>query len=228
MDEPSIPTSPLPIEETPEIPIEETPPVPPIPKTHGVSVLTILIFILICIAGIFLFRYARPLLWNMKQIATPMEATPTPTPIDPFASWKTYAIAGISYRLPSEVLAPICDGTGCISQGTYLPGGTRLTLAVRGSRAFVTDANGVSFVNKEATISGYMTTEFSGTFSGRTTGGYGFTQMHGFMIEISPTQTLETNHFTPTGVTADWVRDDALFEQIISNLDVSSDSATMK
>ena len=73
-----------------------------------------------------------------------------------------------------------------------------------------------------------MTTEFSGTFSGRTTGGYGFTQMHGFMIEISPTQTLEINHFTPTGVTADWVRDDALFEQIISNLDVSSDSATMK
>jgi hypothetical protein len=113
-----------------------------------------------------------------------------------------------------------------VSQGTYLPGGTRLTISpktvtqalssLRG--AVITDVAGTAFTSHDATVSGHTAIEFIGTFVGRTSGGYGFTQMHGFMIEVTPTVTVEINHFTPTGVTADWARDDALFTQIISTI----------
>lgn len=225
--------TPIPIEETPEIPMEPSggvPPPPPMPNvSRGWKGITILIFIILFVAGILLSSYMRPffsgLSSGVKTVPTPTIIAATPTPIDPFADWRTYpvtmgsrTVAGLSYKLPTDVLAPSCDGTSCVSQGTYLPGGTRFTVATRGSRAFVTDANGVSFVNKEATVSGHAATEFIGTFAGRTTGGYGFTQMHGFMVEVNPTVILEMNHFTPAGITVDWARDDTLFTQIISTI----------
>jgi hypothetical protein len=214
----------IPIEETPEIPMDMPP--PPIPKvSRGFPVVTILVFLILFVAGMLLSGYIRPFFSGGGAITpTPTEILPTPTPTDPVASWKTSTIAGLSFKLPPDVLAPICDGISCVSQGTYLPGGTRFTVASRGQSAFVTDANGVAFVDKDATVSGHIATEFSGTFTGRTISGYAFSQMHGFMIEVTPTATLEINHFTPAGITADWVRDDALFNQIISTLSFTQET----
>ncbi|MCX6793710.1 MAG: hypothetical protein NTY06_01245 [Candidatus Gottesmanbacteria bacterium] len=207
------------------------PPPPPMPKlSRSSTIITILIFITLFVAGILLSSYIRPFIAGVSRglttVPTPTIVVATPPPVDPFAGWKTLTVAGLSYKLPPDVLAPTCDGTGCVSQGTYLPGGTRLTIApktvtqsltsLRG--AVVTDSAGTAFTSHDATVSGHTAIEFTGTFAGRTSGGYGFTQMHGFMIEVTPTVTLEINHFTPAGVTADWVRDDALFTQIISTL----------
>jgi hypothetical protein len=226
--------TPIPIEETPEIPMEPSegiPPPPPMPKvSRGSTVITILVFLILFIAGMLLSSYIRPLLSGVSkgltQVPTPTTVAATPTPIDPFAGWKISTIAGLSYKLPPDVLAAVCDGTSCVSQGTNLPGGTRFTISpktvtqtlsnLRG--ALITDAAGTAFTSHDATVSGHTAIEFIGTFVGRTSGGYGFSEMHGFMIEVSPTATVEINHFTPTGVTADWARDDALFTQIISTI----------
>ena len=226
--------TPIPIEETPEIrmdtpaePQSQVPPPPPMPKVSSSSaVVTILVFLILFIAGILLSSYIRPFLFGLNKgltaVPTPIAVPATPTPVDPFANWKTSTIAGLSYKLPPDVLAPVCDGASCASQGTYLPGGTRFTVAPRGPSAFVTDANGVAFINKDATVSGHIATDFFGTFTGRTITGYVFTQMHGFMIEVTPTLTLEINHFTPTGVTTDFAKDDVLFDRILSTLTFSS------
>lgn len=221
--------TPLPIEETSEIPMEPSaqvqpnvPPPAPMPKvSRGSPVVTILILLILFVAGILLSSYLRPFFSGRETpVPTPTTVAATPTPTDPFTSWRTSTVAGISFKLPPDVLIPICDGISCVSQGTYLPGGTRLTVAPRGPSAFVTDANGIAFVNKDATISGHIATEFSGTFTGRTISGYAFTQMHGFMIEVTPTATLEINHFTPAGITADFAKDDVLFSKIVETLEL--------
>ncbi len=161
--------------------------------------------------------------------------TPTPTSVDPFATWKTYQVVsgttklpieGISFRLPAEILSPVCDTTTCMSQGTYLPGGTRFTVAPRGSGQLlvdfrgsaISDAGGIVFTTKDTTVGGHTAKLFTGSFSGKTVGGYGFNQMRGYMIEVTPTLSLEINHFTPIGVTADFAADDTLFDQIVSSL----------
>ena len=237
MDDTNVtPPPPIPIEETPEIPMEPSvgtpPPSPPMPKASPSStVIMILVFLILFIAGILLSSYIRPFFSGRETpVPTPTIVAPTPTPVDPFVSWRTSTIAGLSYKLPPDVLAPTCDGAACVSQGTYLPGGTRLTIApktvtqspssLRG--AVITDAVGTAFTSRDATVSAHTAIEFTGTFAGRTSGGYGFTEMHGFMIEVTPTLTLEINHFTPTGVTADFAKDDALFTQILSTLNFSA------
>ena len=234
--------SPLPIEETPEIPMDmptapqsQVPPPPPMPKvSQGPAVITIFVLIILFVAGFLLSGYIRPFLSGLNkgktQGPTPTLTAVTPTPIDLLAGWKTATVAGISYKLPSGVVAPACDVAGCISQGTYLPGGTRLTISPKTVTqplssllgAAITDVSGTAFISHDATISGQTAVEFTGAFAGRTTGGFGFTQMHGFMIELTPTMTLEINHFTPTGVTADFAKDDILFTQIISTLSFTS------
>ncbi len=242
--------TPIPIEETPEIPMDmpeepqsQIPPPPPMPAvTHTSVILPVLILIVLVVAGIVYFPYIKPFISGLslnKPVTISVTTTPAgqsplggaPTPADPFAGWKTLTVAGNSYKLPPDVSAPGCDVTGCISQGTMLPGGTRLTVSpktvtqslssLRG--AVVTDVLGTAFTSHEATVSGRTAIEYAGTFSGRTSGGYGFSEMHGFMIEVTPTLTLEINHFTPTGVTADWASDDALFTQIISTLSFTSE-----
>jgi len=223
---------PLPIEETPEIPMpasegtpppSQVPPPPPMPSvSRGSVIVTMIVFILIFAAGVLLSGYIRPLFSGLTKktaiIPAPTIVPATPAPADPFAGWHVLTIAGLSYKLPPEVPVPACDGTPCVSQGTYLPGGTRFTVASRGQIAFVTDANGFAFINKESTVSGHAAMEFTGEFSGRTTGGYGFTRMHGYMIAVNPTQALEISHFTPTGAAADFAGDDALFTRIVSTL----------
>lgn len=238
-------TPPIPIEETPEIPMDmpaepqqQVPPPPPMPTVSRSPALSIIIALVLIGAGAFYFVYMRPAQTGGNKTAssaTPAPVKATPTPADPTADWKSTTIAGISYKLPPDVSVPSCDVAGCISQGTNLPGGTRLTVSLKTVTqslsslrgAVITDVSGTAFTSHDATMSGHTAIEFSGAFTGRTTGGYGFTQMHGFMIEVTPTLTLEINHFTPVGATADFAKDDALFTQIISTVNFSSNSATM-
>jgi hypothetical protein len=231
----------------PEMPASPTEDAPPTPKaSRGFPIIAIIIFIILFIAGIFLSSYIRPFITGVNS-GSPKISTPTlsptsppteeptiiattPTPADPFAGWQVSTIAGLSYKLPPGVTAPTCDGSACVSYGTYLPGGTRFTIApktvtqplsnFRG--ALITDVNGMAFTSHDATVSGSTAIEFTGAFAGRTSGGYGFTHMHGIMIEVTPTETIEVNHFTPTGISTDWGRDDALFAQIISTVSFTS------
>lgn len=166
--------------------------------------------------------------------------TPTVAVVDPYVGWKTTqvisgttkaAVSGISFKLPPEMLSPICDGTSCASQGTYLPDGSRFTVAARGKgqllvdargNIVVTDSSGKSFTTKQITLTnGRKALEYSGLFSGTTVGGYTFSQMRGLMIEIDEDETLEMNHFTPSGVTANFTKDDVLLDKIVASLTVA-------
>lgn len=166
--------------------------------------------------------------------------TPTVAVVDPYAGWKTTqvisgitkaALTGISFKLPPEMLSPICDGTSCASQGTYLPDGSRFTVAARGKgqllvdargNIIVTDSSGKSFTTKQITLTnGRKALEYSGLFSGTTVGGYTFSQMRGLMIEVDEDETLEMNHFTPSGVSAEFAKDDVLFDKIVASLTVA-------
>lgn len=247
----SIPSG-IPIEETPEItvvaPPEPTtapahPPPPPPTKPKG-SVWTtlgaILLFIGLFGLGVWLSSYVRQYFPNgltglMGEKQTTVSVpTPSPTP-DPFATWKTYQVIssttrlpidGISFKLPADILAPTCDTTTCLSQGTYLTGGTRFTIAPRGEGQLLTDfrgsaisdVGGVVFTTTDTTVNGHTAKLFTGTFAGKTVGGYGFTQMRGYMIEVTPILSLEINHFAPDGVTVDFAADEAIFSQIVGSL----------
>lgn len=177
---------------------------------------------------------------DVKDVRT-SEVSTTPTSVmDPYAGWKTIqvisgttkaAVSGISFKLPPEMLAPICDGTSCASQGTYLPDGSRFTVAARGKgqllvdargNIVVTDSSGKSFTTKQIILpNGRKALEYSGLFSGTTVGGYTFSQMRGLMIEIDQDESLEMNHFTPSGVTAEFSKDDVLFDKIVASLTVA-------
>lgn len=164
-------------------------------------------------------------------------ALPT-LPPDPYAGWQTYQVisgptrqpvAGVSFKLPPDVLSPICDGTSCASQGTYLPGGTRFTVAGRGTGqvlrdyrgAIVTDVLGRPFTTRDTLISGKSGVAFTGSFTGTTIGGYSFSRMAGAMIPVTDTLSVEINHFTPSGVTADFETDATLFEKILASVVVT-------
>lgn len=265
--EPGTPPTPAaspPVEETPEFPLEpavqpaasadllQTPPLPtehPVNKPlQGSVFLFIFFFVVLFIVGIFISMYIHGFVPSggtvVHQQSTPTAAptsTPIPTPPDPFASWKSYAMTEGStpsgfYKLPPNVAAPVCDGPSCISRGTTLPGGTRFTISVKNvsqslsslGGARIIDASGLAFTSNTATVSGHFAIAFDGAFSGKTSDGYGFSEMRGFMVEISPSLTMEINHFAPEGATVDWTRDDALFDQILSQITFSSPSATGK
>ncbi|MEK7544198.1 MAG: hypothetical protein AAB557_04970 [Patescibacteria group bacterium] len=161
-------------------------------------------------------------------------ATPTAMIAVPSSLWKTYPVISgttklpiprLTFTLPPEVLAPVCDGGSCASQGTYLPGGSRFTVAPRGrgqllvdarGNVGLTDASGKSFTIKQVTLTGgRKALEYTGDFQGSTVGGYTFTKMHGFMIEIDEGITLEMNHFAPSGLTVDFAGDEALFDKVV-------------
>jgi hypothetical protein len=224
-----------------------TPPRPPLSFLKAAVGFVILFIIGFAVSGI--LRQALAPKTETKENETVI--LPTATPIEDMTSmlaknttlsgvlsvtgWKTYpvlngttrkAIENISFQLPSDTLAPTCDGGSCSSQGTYLSGGTRFTVAPRGqgqvladyrSRA-ISDLRGNAFTVKETTIAGKKAVEFSGSFTGSTAQGFGFTKMHGYMIEVTDTISLEMNHFIPSGVTADFENDDVIFEQIVKSL----------
>jgi len=236
---------------------EETPLMEPIkgnkPKINVSSIVTtIIFFILLFVVGFWLSGVVRKYTGNFFGGNNEVTSTPAlsskeketgllPTPAeDTYASWKTYQILngftraayeGIFYKLPAEIFSPICDGSSCGSQGTYLPGGTRFTIALRGvgqvlpdyRGRIISDLYGKSLTVVNTTIAGGQSgTEFTAFFTGTTVGGYVFTQMHGYMIPITDTISLEINHFSPGGISTDFPKDDALFDQIMETLVVPS------
>jgi len=256
MDEPAgQPQAPLTYEETPEIPIDTastiiSPPVTPkkppsILKTIGIVIAFIALFII----GVNLSSSIRQFFPLEERTST---ATPTPailiTPAvevqtNPAPEWKTYPlISGITkqpidtvtFQLPPEIISPLCDGVACASQGTYLPGGTRLTIAPRGMgqalRDFrgsvITDANGVPIPTRQLLLEKFTATEYESSASGKTVSGYAFSRMRGVMIPLTDTLSVEVNHFTPNGVTADFQKDDLLFNEILETFTVLTASIT--
>lgn len=245
---------PLKYEETPIIePIhDQAEVVPPArPRSSGTigTLGTILFFILLFALGVWLSTIVRRFVPSgipsvalptpQEEISQPTLAPQISTVQDPFAAWISYQviggstvqpISGISFKLPPEVLAPICDGANCASQGTYLPGGTRFTIAARGAGQQLSDFRGSQLVDvggrpftmKETTVAGKKAIEFTGLFTGTTVGGYAFNQMRGVMIEVDETLALEVNHFTPGGVNADFASDDNLFNRILESLSINS------
>lgn len=245
------------IEPQPEAAKEEAPPQwtppPPPPQPPGSSLLTLvgnlLLFAALFAVGVWLSTLLRQFIpGGGPQLAlpqptaktTPATKTPTPAkPTDPFAGWKTYQVisgatrqpvVGVSFKLPPEVLAPLCDGQACASQGTYLPGGTRFTVAARGAGqlladyrgALLTDAAGRAFTMKETQLMGLSAVEFRGEFAGITVGSYAFTKMRGIMVGVNDKLALEINHFAPAGVTSDFAADEILFEKILQSLEVTA------
>jgi len=216
-----------------------TPPPPP-KKSSGSFIGALILFVGLFGLGIWLSSFIRQYLpGGLSTFTQTPSATPTllatPTPTDPFAAWTTYQVTssatkllidGISFKLPADVLAPICDTTSCMSQGTYLPGGTRFTVAPRGAGQLladhrgsaISDGGGVVFTSTDTTVEGHKAKLFTGLFTGKTVAGYGFSRMRGYMIEVTPTLSLEINHFTPAGITADFTTDDTLFDQIVGTL----------
>ena len=211
----------------------------------------ILFFLLLFVLGVVGSTFVRPFLDGVTfptfpsliqkaNIPTEMP-TPTIVPVDETAGWNEYRLdAGthiVTYRLPASVLSPICDAQTCPSEGTYLEGGSRLTVSTKTTSApivnfaklIVKDGGGRVFETKETTVAGLLAVDFSGTFAGITTGGYSFTRMHGVMIQITPTVTVEINHFAPNGITSEFEKDDAIFSQILKTVNViSTPSATVK
>lgn len=240
-DVPKPPPLNIPIEETPEITQDATSEAPK--KKSGClgTMFTIIIFFALFIGGIWLSSFLRQFftIESPSLQETENSVLPTTTPESAVSgSWKTYDVisattklpfAGVTFQLPPDVLSPICDGTNCSSQGTYLPGGTRFTVAPRGAGqaladargAAISDALGTSFTSKAVTVAGLPATEFTGVFTGRTVSGYGFSQMRGVMVELTPTTSLEVNHFSPNGIIADFAADDTLFDAILKTINVT-------
>jgi hypothetical protein len=213
-------------------------------KTVGIILLVVLLFA----GGIWLSSFVRQYLPSAAPTAksttvnsapTPSTSTGTSATVDPYATWKLYSvisgftklpIPGLQFKLPPDVLSPICDGASCVSQGTYLPGGTRLTVAPRGTgqslRDFrgtvITDANGVPIPTKLLSLNGFSATEYNSSSSGQTVSGYAFSQMRGVMIPLSDSLSIEVNHFSPSGITADFAADDTLFNSIIKTFTYSA------
>lgn len=219
---------------------------------HPVHVIgKIFFFIILFFVGVGGSTIIRPYLEGMSFPTFPSNGknaiipsgTPSPPIItaDTTKGWNEYSIrAGtqlITYKLPKEVLKPVCDGAGCPSEGTYLSGKSRFTISSKFltspitnfAKLIVKDAGGKSFTTKETSIAGFTAVDFSGAFTGSTTGGYTFTTMHGVMIQIAPNVTVEINHFAPNGITTEFEKDDAVFSEILKTVtSVSSPSATVK
>lgn len=217
----------------------------------------LILFILLFGAGIGLSVYFRQYLPNIPEgvpqvklpqlpkrgTTPPVEPVETVSPAEPTSQWTVYQalngvtrqpITSVSFKLPNDVLEPICDGSSCGSQGTYLPGGTRFTVAPRGKGqiladfrgSIISDLQGQAFTTNTTTVAGRPAVEFTGTFTGSTIAGYAFSQMRGVMIEVSPDLSLELNHFTPKGVDADFTGDDAVFDAIVKTLELPVSAIT--
>lgn len=251
---PAAVNEPITYEETPVItPIPETQ--PPVKKPNRILGFFkgLLFFIILFIIGFALSGYIRDYLSSLanKQVSssTPITQQPTTTgnestttgglaftaPEATPAAPTTYSVLNgltrrpvtdISFTLPGSVLPPICDGSACGSQGTYLPGGTRFTIAARGTGQvladfrgkIISDAGGKPFTVSTTTVAGKPATEFTTTQMGSTIGGYAFSRMRGYMIEVTDTLSLEINHFSPSGITTDFAADELVFNSIVQSL----------
>lgn len=232
-------------------------PIGPNPK-HGFSLVgmvkNVIFFVVLFAVGIglsmFLKQYLPGGIPDISSLGLKNRSVPTPTllatpsvSLNPFANWTSYQVtsglskqpvAGITYMLPPDILAPICDGGNCASTGTYLPGGTRFTVDARGAGQLLpdfrgkilSDLGGREFTVKDTTVAGRSAKEFTGVFTGTTIGGYAFSRMRGVMVEASDTVSVEFNHFTPTLVNADFTADDMLFDKILQSIQITLPLAT--
>jgi len=198
-------------------------------------------------AGVWISTILQPLVLHQNPIVPP---TPSPaggftTTASPTSSpWKTYRVLngttklpveGVTYQLPAEVAAPTCDGANCASQGTYLPGGTRFTVAARGKGQalpdyrgkVVSDLLGQAFRVQQTTVGERPALAFTAEFAGVTIGGYRFTAMRGVMVEVSDTLSVEINHFTPSGSAADFAADEELFEEILTRVTIQGGASVI-
>ncbi|MDP1722037.1 MAG: hypothetical protein Q8L37_02400 [Candidatus Gottesmanbacteria bacterium] len=238
----------------------------PIHHSFGSTIGMMILFLLLFAVGMGISVFLRQYLGSRSErstVAETIQPTPTssPTPyvinlLSPTATptatiaprsdaWISYPvvsgttkqpIVGVTFQLPPDVLPPICDGGNCASQGTYLPGGSRFTVAPRGrgqllvdarGNVGLTDASGKSFVIKQVVLTnGKKALEYTGNFGGSTVGGYTFSSMHGFMIEIDDGMTLEMNNFAPAGLTVDFVGDEAVFTKIVATVEKNLQSLT--
>ena len=229
------------------VPGSVAPPSPLPKKGKGKPVGTLLFIVLLFGLGIWLASQFRSLLVPSvsEDVAVPTSGlvptsrptfAPLATPSGSLVSstWQIYEVisgstkkpvSGVSYELPGDVKAPVCDSASCASQGTYLPGGTRFTVAARGRGqllpdfrgAILTDATGKEFDMQQTTVAGISVYEYSGDFTGRTGGGYTFTRIRGVLIPVSETLAIEFNHFAPAGITTDFVSDDVIFNKVVGS-----------
>lgn len=210
------------------------------PRTTS-SLLLIVLYIFLLVAGIVVGIVARGVVENSgdsPNVPSPASVTPFPSMPVPAESWQQHQVLtgvtgeevqGITYELPQYVNAPLCDGIDCASAGTYLPGGTRFTVALRGEgqvlpdwrQSQITDASGRVFTTRSTTVAGNNAVEFIGLFAGSTTGGYTFSRMRGVMVDVTPLISLEVNHFSPTGIPTDFEEDDALFDEIVGSIRIN-------
>jgi hypothetical protein len=253
------PVPPLEYEETPVIaPVEtnETQNVqqtaPPVsePRKRGSgsflkAVSIIALVAILFIGGTWLSGFVRQLFTPAAPVSTAVTPAPeqvTPVPVstaDSFVGWSTYQVTsgvtrlpfpGLSFKLPPEVLAPVCDSAGCISQGTFLPGGTRLTVALRGAGqslrdfrgSLITDANGKALPTSKMSLGTAEAVAYDSSASGKTISGYVFSRIRGVMIPLTDTLSVEVNHFAPTGIVADFAADDTVFDTIIKTFTYSA------
>jgi len=82
----------------------------------------------------------------------------------------------------------------------------------------ISDAGGKTFTTKQTTVGGNNAVEFTTAQIGSTIGGYSFSQMHGYMIDITDTTSLEINHFSPSGIATEWTSDETIFNTIVQSL----------
>jgi hypothetical protein len=245
---PQQPSSPPPLvyEETPEIPVVIEPPKKSgsLGKKIGILIAFIVLFVLGINVSSTLRNFFPAQTGNEDSQAAIITPLITPSIVSSTAEWKTYsvisgvtktAIPGVAYQLPPEILPPICDGVSCTSQGTYLPGGTRFTIAARGigqslrdfRGSVISDANGVPIPTKQLVLEKFTATEYESSGSGRTISGYAFSRIRGVMIPLSDTLSLEVNHFLPNGITGDFQNDDMVFNEIIKTVVMVSITPTV-
>ncbi len=209
---------------------------------------SVILFIILFSVGVWLSSAVRQFLPSSTESQPEGTVTQQPTAleIEPTLgtdrAWVVYqvqsgktkkAVPGLTLELPSQVLAPICDGTNCASQGTYLPGGSRFTLAARGREELLpdfrgkklTDSAGKPLAAKAVVLpSGLTATDYVSESGGTTVGGYSFTNIHGLMVEINDQLSLEINHFSPRGVTVDFAGDEQVFEKIVNTISWANSS----
>jgi hypothetical protein len=238
--------------EIPKQPEALHPPQPPTVKRSGscLKIIGIIVLVIVLfIGGIWISSFVRQFLpagQNSPSSTTLSEITPTASvSADSYAPWKSYdvisgitkqPIAGLMFKLPSNVLSPICDGASCVSQGTYLPGGSRLTVAPRGAglslRDFrgtvITDANGIPIPTKPLLLGSINATEYESSGSGQTVSGYAYSHIRGVMIPITDTLSVEVNHFVPSGINADFSADDTLFDSIVKTFTFTATTSEEK
>lgn len=172
----------------------------------------------------------------MNNSATPA-ANLTPPVVASISGWQSVTIPtkvgmpAISIQLPAKNSTLTCDTTACDSKGMLMDGGTKFTVAVHTlttpmssiSGTLVTDSAGKRFTDtKTIAVSTKEAVNYQGTFAGTTSGNIKFSQMHGVMVLVNSTTTLEINHFAPSGKLTNFPADDAVFNQILGTVKIGN------